>query len=69
MSILLFHQLSPAALTASRKARRTRIAKAELALIRAQSLLGLSDEELLHAAIRVTALDATGALAAPPKQP
>ncbi len=69
MSILLAHQLSPTALTALRKARRTRIAKAELALIRVQSLLGLSDEELLHAARRVTALDTTGALAEPPKQP
>lgn len=69
MSILLVHQLSPTALTALRKARLTRIAKAELALIRVQSLLGLSDEELLHAARRVTAPDATGAPAAPPKQP
>ncbi|HEI2760491.1 hypothetical protein PCS91_21130 [Escherichia coli] len=69
MSILLVHQLSPTALTALRKARLTRIAKAELALIRVQSLLGLSDEELLHAARRVTAPDAIGAPPEPPKQP
>lgn len=69
MSILLVHQLSPAALTALMKASRTRIAKAELALIRVQSLLGLSDEELLHAVRRVTDLDTTGTLPEPPKQP
>ena len=69
MSILLTHQISPTALTALRKARRTRVAKAELALIRIQSLLSLSDEELLHAVRRVTDLDTTGALSAPPKQP
>lgn len=68
MSILLAHQISPTALIALRKARRTRIAKAELALIRVQSLLGLSDEELMHAARRVTALDTADALTAPPKQ-
>ena len=68
MSTLLAHQLSPTALIALRKARRTRIAKAELALIRVQSLLGLSDEELLHAVRRVTALDTADVLTAPPKQ-
>lgn len=69
MSILPANQLPSAAQNALRKKRQVRIAKAQLALMRIQSLLGLSDDELLQAARRVTDLDDMRALIAPPKKP
>ncbi|HHT0302217.1 TPA: hypothetical protein ACTW34_000658 [Raoultella planticola] len=68
MSILFAHQLSSVAQAALKKGRRVRIAKAELALIRIQSILGLNDEELLNAVKRVTDVDAITVMAAPPKE-
>lgn len=69
MSILLAHQLSPKMQLALKRERREKMAKAELSLIRIQSILGLSDEELVRAAKRVTELDSLDPLAPPPKQP
>ncbi|WP_038253385.1 hypothetical protein [Yokenella regensburgei] len=67
MTLLLAHQLSPELQVKMQSARRIRIAKAELAMIRIQSILGLSDEELICATRRVTALDVTENLSPPPK--
>ncbi|WEJ88456.1 MAG: hypothetical protein P0Y63_24750 [Klebsiella huaxiensis] len=58
MSILLTHQISAAMRQAVRRERRTKMVKAELALIRIQSLLGLSDDDLLLAVQRMIERDA-----------
>lgn len=67
MALLLAHQLSHSLQVKMQSARRTRIAKAELALIRIQSILDLSDEELACATKRVIAQDVTEILTRPPK--
>lgn len=67
MSLIGAHQLSQATRQAMRKARRVRVAKAELALLRIQSLLGLSDNELVYAAKRVAELDVVADM--PPNKP
>ncbi|WP_431618035.1 hypothetical protein [Enterobacter roggenkampii] len=67
MTLLLAHQLSPELRVKMQSARRIRIAKAELAMIRIQSILGLSDEELICATRRVIAQDVIENLSPPPK--
>lgn len=68
MSVLLAHQLSPKMQLALKREKRERMAKAELSLIRVQSILGLSDEELVRVAKRVTELDSLDRFAPPSKQ-
>lgn len=68
MSILLCHQLSPEAQRSHCRAYRSRLPKAELAIIRIQSLLGLSDEELLRAVKRVTGMNSDSAIELQPEQ-
>ena len=67
MTLLLAHQLSPELQVKMQSGRRIRIAKAELAMIRIQSILGLSDEELICATRRVIAQDVIENLSPPPK--
>ncbi|MEX0518322.1 hypothetical protein AB3X26_17340 [Raoultella planticola] len=69
MSLIAAHQISPTMKLMLQEARRVKMAKAELALIRIQSLLGLSDAELICAAKRVAALDDVETYAIPPKRP
>lgn len=68
MSLIGAHQISQANQLTFQKARRVRMAKAELALIRIQSLLGLSDNELVCAAKRVAELDVVES-DMPPRKP